>query len=194
MSPFTQESKWLSCRRATYKGKYGKTKEAVESARTVWKRRLVSFGVGNGFLFPGRQEGGSSEGKVPCALHQEFPFFLVHEYLGLEAARLGWTIDSYETWSTRKPCAKEVPETNYLRSKSSTLKGLLYAPIQQKQYLKRTTLLRLKIPLRSICSKADPHSRLSIAWARNLSSDKRQSTFFSWVGNPLAIPYLGCTA
>ncbi len=27
------------------------------------------------------------EGKVPCALHQEF-LFLVHEYLGLEAARL----------------------------------------------------------------------------------------------------------
>ncbi len=37
----------------------------------------------------GRREGASSEGKVPCALHQEFPFFLVHEYLGLEAARLG---------------------------------------------------------------------------------------------------------
>jgi hypothetical protein len=36
----------------------------------------------------GRQEGGSSEGKVPCALHQEF-LFLVHKYLGLEAARLG---------------------------------------------------------------------------------------------------------
>jgi hypothetical protein len=36
----------------------------------------------------GRQEGGSSEGKVPCALHQEF-LFLVHEYLSFEAARLG---------------------------------------------------------------------------------------------------------
>ncbi len=36
----------------------------------------------------GRQEGGSSEGKVPCALHQEF-LFLVYEYLGLEKARLG---------------------------------------------------------------------------------------------------------
>ncbi len=29
-----------------------------------------------------------------------------------------------------------------LRSESSTLKGLLYAPLQQKQYLKRTTLRR----------------------------------------------------
>jgi hypothetical protein len=60
-----------------------------------------------------RWEGGSSEGKVLCALHQEF-LFLVHQYLGLEAARLGWSISSYETWSTRKPYAKEV-------------NGLLYA-------------------------------------------------------------------
>ncbi len=29
------------------------------------------------------REGGSREGKVPCALHQEF-LFLVHEYLGSE--------------------------------------------------------------------------------------------------------------
>ncbi len=64
-----------------------------------------------------------------------------------------------------------------LRSESSTLKGLLYAPIQQKQYFKRTTLRRLKIPLRSICSKEGPHYRLSKAWARKLSSNKRQSTF-----------------
>jgi hypothetical protein len=35
-----------------------------------------------------RQEGGSSEGKIPCALHQEF-LFLEHKYLGLEAARVG---------------------------------------------------------------------------------------------------------
>ncbi len=36
----------------------------------------------------GRREGGASEGKVLCALHQEF-LFLVHEYLGLEVAHLG---------------------------------------------------------------------------------------------------------
>ncbi len=53
-------------------------------------------------------------------------FFLVHEYLGLEAARLGRSIGSYKTWSTRKSCVKEVPETDYLT--------------QRKQYLKRTTL------------------------------------------------------
>ncbi len=56
---------------------------------------------------------------------------------------------------TRKPCAKEVPEIDY------TLEGLLYAPIQRKRYLKRTTLRRLKIPLRSIRSEEGPHYRLS---------------------------------
>jgi hypothetical protein len=40
-----------------------------------------------------------------------------------------------------------------LSSKSSTLKGLLYAPILQKQYHKRTTLRRLKIPLQSIVAR-----------------------------------------
>jgi hypothetical protein len=73
----------------------------------------------------GRQEGGSSEDKVPCALHLEFLFF-VHKYLGLEAARLGWSIGSYETWSMKKQSAKKVPETVYFT--------------QRKQYLKRATL------------------------------------------------------
>ncbi len=50
---------------------------------------------------------------------------------------------------TRKPCAKEVPEMDYLT--------------QQKQYLKRTTIRSLKIPLRSICSKEGLHYRLSEA-------------------------------
>ncbi len=81
-----------------------------------------------------------------------------------------------------------------LRSKSSTLKGLLYAPIQRKQYHKRTILRRLKIPLRSICSKEGPHYPLSKAWARTLSSDNRQSTFIHELEISLVIPYLGCTA
>jgi hypothetical protein len=40
-----------------------------------------------------------------------------------------------------------------LRSKSITLKGLLYAPIQRKQYHKRTTLRRLKILLQIIVAR-----------------------------------------
>jgi hypothetical protein len=50
---------------------------------------------------------------------------------------------------TSKPCVKEVPEMDYLT--------------QQKQYLKKTTLHRFKIPLRSICSEEGPHYRLSEA-------------------------------
>ena len=76
----------------TSKGKYGKAKEAVESTRAglspqkrghekVKKKKRKEKDQG-------RREGGSSEGKVPCALNQDF-FFLVHEYLGLEAVRLG---------------------------------------------------------------------------------------------------------
>ncbi len=70
-----------------------------------------------------------------------------------------------------------------LRSKSSTLKGLLYAPIQQKQYLKRTTLCRLKIPLRSILSKEGPHYCLGAKRERescHLTSDNHP-LFTSWI-------------
>ncbi len=87
-----RESEGFFCRRATYKGKYGIAKEAVESARAglspqkgdVRKSKKKKRKEKN----QGRREGGSSEGKVPCALQQEFLFF-VHKYLGLESAHLG---------------------------------------------------------------------------------------------------------
>jgi hypothetical protein len=69
--------------------KYGKAKEAVESARAgltllgevkkVKQRKEKD---------QGRQEGGSSKGNVPCVLNQEF-LFLVHECWGSEATHLG---------------------------------------------------------------------------------------------------------
>ncbi len=82
------------------------------------------------------------KGNVPCVLNQEFLFF-VHENWGSEATCLGWSIGSYETSSTRKPCAKAVPETDSF--------------MQQKQYYKRTTLRTLKLLLQSIRSKEGPH-------------------------------------
>ncbi len=85
------------------------------------------------------------KGNVPCILNQEF-LFLVHKYWGSEVTRLGWSVGSYETSSTRKPCAKAVPETDSIT--------------QQKQYHKRTTLRTLKLPLQSIRSKEGPHYRL----------------------------------
>jgi hypothetical protein len=71
--------------------KYGKAKEAVESARAGLSPQKGDVGKSRKEKKrrdQGRREGGSREGKVPCALNQEF-LFLVHEYLGFEAARLG---------------------------------------------------------------------------------------------------------
>jgi hypothetical protein len=83
-----QESEGFFCRRATYKGKYGKAKEAVDSTRAGLSPQKGDVRKKRKEKYQGRQEGGSSEGKGPCALNQEF-LFLVHKYLGLEAARLG---------------------------------------------------------------------------------------------------------
>jgi hypothetical protein len=59
---------------------------------------------------------------------------------------------------------------------------------QQEQYLKRTTLRRLKIPLQSICSKEGLHYRLGAKREQescHLTSNN-QSFFTSWVS--LVIP------
>ncbi len=73
---------------STYNGKYGKAKEAIESARAGLSPQKGDVRKSRKEKDQGRREGGSSEDKVPCALNQEL-LFLVHEYLGLEAARLG---------------------------------------------------------------------------------------------------------
>jgi hypothetical protein len=116
----------------------------------------------------GRREGGSREGKVPCALNQEF-LFLVHEYLG-----------------SQRPISFEVSAPTRLSLRGSHVQRKFRDYLtQRKQYLKRTTLRRLKIPLRSIRSEEGR----TIALERNVSKkavkDKRQSTFFSRVGYPL---------
>ncbi len=98
------------------------------------------------------------KGNVPCVLNQEF-LFLVHEYWGSEATHLKWSINSYKTSSTRKPCAKAVPETDSFT--------------QQKQYHKRTTLCTLKLPLQSICSEEGPHYCLE---AKREKAVRRQAT------------------
>ncbi len=98
------------------------------------------------------REGGSREGKVPCALHQEFPF-LVHEYLGSERP-VSFEVSAPTRLSLRgSHVRRKFRKRTTLRSESSTLKGLLYAPIKQEQYHKRTTLRRLKIPLRSFVAR-----------------------------------------
>ncbi len=113
------------------------------------------------------------------------PFFLVNEYWGSEETHLDWSIGSCVLFSARNHVRRKFRKRTTRRSKSSTLKGLLYPPIQRKQYHKRTTLRRLKIPLRSIRSEEGPHYRLSESCARKLSSDKRRTTFI----HELEIPW-----
>jgi hypothetical protein len=120
-----RKAKDFFCRRATYKGKYGKAKEAVESVRAGLSPQKGDVRNSRKEKDQGRQEGGSSEGKVPRALHKEFLFFGSRVF-GFRSgpARLKYWLLRF--FSTRKPCAKEVPEKDYFT--------------QQKQYLKSTTL------------------------------------------------------
>ncbi len=110
------------------------------------------------------------KGNVPCVLNQEFLFF-VYKYWGSEVTRLGWSIGSYETSSTRKPCAKAVLETDFFT--------------QQKQYHKRTTLRTLNLPLWSICSEEGPHYCLG---AKRKKAVIRQATNAMYGMGMLKIP------
>ncbi len=86
-----QESEGFFCQQATYKGKYGKAKEVVESARAG-----LSPQKGDTRKSRKRKEKKKTkEGKkvAPAKARFSVPytknsFFLVHEYLGLESARL----------------------------------------------------------------------------------------------------------
>ncbi len=139
MSRSSQESEGFFFRRATYKGTYV---EAVESARAGLSPKKGGHEkekkkTKEGGLSP--QEGDVREkkrkrprkarrwlrkGKVPCALSQEFLFWFTSIWVLRDPSRLKYRLLRY--FYTRKPCAKEVPETDYFT--------------QQKQYLKRTTL------------------------------------------------------
>ncbi len=104
-------------------------------------------------------------------------FFLVHEYLGSERP-ISIEVSAPTRLGLRgSHVRRKFRKRTTLCSESSTLKGLLYAPIKQQQYHKRTTLRRLKIPLRIIVARNAKLSPWSKAWARKLSSDKQQSTF-----------------
>ncbi len=141
--------------RATYKGKYGKAKEAVESARAGLSPQKGDVRKSRKEKDQGRRDGGSSEGKVRCALHQEFLFFGSRVF-GFRSgpSRLKYRLLRF--FSTRKQCAKEAPEMDYFT--------------QRKQYLKRTTLCtyctikdyftKVEDPAAKHCSEEGPHYRL----------------------------------
>ncbi len=110
--------------------------------------------------------------------------FLVHKYLGSERPVSFEVLAPLRLSLRGSHVQRKFRQRTTLRSKSSTLKGLLYAPIKQKQYLKRTTLCGSKIPLRSIHSKEGRTIALERSVSKKAVKDKRQSTFFSRVGYP----------
>jgi hypothetical protein len=172
----SQESKGFVYRQATYKGKYGKAKEAVGPAR-------AGLSPQEGDLRKSRKETGLSpqkgdmrrsrksqekkktkEGKkgAPAKARFHVPLTKNSFFWFTSIWVWKWPILVEVSAPTRlglqgSHVQRKFRKQTTLRSESSTLKGLLYAPIQQKQYLKRTTLRRLKIPLQSICSKEGLH-------------------------------------
>ena len=142
--------------RSTFLGGGGQGRWSVATRRGHEKKRKEKD--------QGRRECGSREGKVPCALHQEFPF-LVHEYLGSERP-VSFEVSAPTRLSLRgSHVRRKFRKRTTLRSKSSTLKGLLYAPIKQEQYHKRTTLRRLK----SYCEAFIVRKVRTIALERSVS-------------------------
>ncbi len=118
-----RKAKDFFSRRATYKGKYGKAKEAVESARAGLSQQKGDVIKSRKEKDQGRREGGSSEFKVPHSLQQELLFFDSRVF-GFRSGPSRFKYRLLRFFSTRKPCAKEVPETDYFT--------------QRKQYLERT--------------------------------------------------------
>ncbi len=71
------------------------------------------------------------EGKVPCVLNQEISF-LIHEYLGSERP-ISVEVSAPTRLSLRgSHVPRKFRQRTTLRSESSTLKGLLYAPIKRR--------------------------------------------------------------
>ncbi len=124
----------------SYKSRYARKQRIFLFRRATYKGTYVE-------AVESAREGGSREGKVPCVLHQEF-LFLVHKYLGSERPV------SFEYRLLRDLVYEEaISEGSSGNGLPYAAKGLLYAHIKQEQYLNRTTLRRLKIPLRSFCSE-----------------------------------------
>ena len=105
---------------------------------------------------------------------------MVHEYLGSERPV------SFEYRLLRDlvyeeaMCEGSSDNLTTLRSESSTLKGLLYALIEQEQYHKDYST-QVEDPAANVARNV-ALAPWSVVWVRNLLSDKRQSTFIHEFG------------
>jgi hypothetical protein len=114
------------------------------------------------------------EGKVPVSSTKKF-LFLVHEYLGSERPV------SFEVLAPTRLCLRcrhvrrKFRQRTTLRSESSTLKGLLYAPSKREQYHKDYSM-QVEDPAANVARNV-ALSPWSVVWVRKLSYGKQQSTF-----------------
>ncbi len=136
--------------RATYKGTYveavefrqgwsvAKNKGDVKKKRRRPRKVVCRHKKGTLRRFKKRKRSRKARRWLPRRQGSVCPqprnFFFGSRVLGSERPVLFDVSAPTRLKSTRKPCAKEVPETDYLT--------------QQEQFLNRTTLRRLKIPLR----------------------------------------------
>ncbi len=83
----------------------------------------------------GRREGGSAKARFRVSSTKKF-LFLVHKYLGSERP-ISDQVSAPTRLSLRgSHVRRKFRKRTTLRSESSTLKGLLYAPIKREQYHK----------------------------------------------------------
>ncbi len=102
------------------------------------------------------------KGKVPCAFNEEFLFWFTSIWVLRDPSRLKYRL--LKNLNLRgSHVRRKFRKRTTLRSKSSTLKGLLYAGWRSR--------------CEAFVARKAALSPWSKAWARKLSSDKRQSTF-----------------
>ncbi len=125
----------------------------------------------------GRQEGGSAKARFRVSSTKNF-FFLVPEYLGSERP-VSFEVSAPTRLSLRgSHVQRKFQKRTTLRSKSSTLIGLLYTGWRSRcKYSKECRTIALE---HSVSKKA-------VFWQATIN-------LYSRVGDPLVISCLGCTA
>ncbi len=136
----------------------------------TWKRKEMD---------QGRQEGGSGKGKVPVPSTKNSFFWFTGIWVWKQPVSV--EVSAHTRLGVQgSHVRRKFWKRTTLHSKSSTLKGLLYAG------------------WRSRCKAFIARKVRTIALEQSVSKKavNRQATinFYSQVGYPLVIPYLGCTA
>jgi hypothetical protein len=126
----------------------------------------------------GRREGGSAKARFHVSLTKNFSFG--SRVFGFWETHLVWISAPTRLCLRGSHVQRKFRQRTTLRSESSTLKGLLYAPIKREQYHKDYST-QVEDPAANVVRNV-ALSPWSVVWVRKLSSDKRQSTFIHEFG------------